>query len=236
MRPTPSTAQFWPAELSSPALDAEAVAEATLATTLVAAVATAAAFRGLYWAAARLDRPRPSAPQYTSRYVSTVHAVVLVALGLAPRGAWWPCAARAVPLGYLAHDAALLFAEPCLWDLGTAAHHLVFALLVAAAAAAYPAHTARAFLAEASVPALNLGWMMVRTGADRRHPYAFGFVSVMLLCTFASLRVWAFTALLLESVAEGVWGLAPLLLGLAAVNWYWFGLLLLRARRAIARA
>ena len=201
---------------------------------LLLALLSAAVFRGLYLAAISAARSGlgPSTPPFISRYVSGVHALALVALGLWPaqqRGEWWVSIARALPLGYLAHDTHLLFVETSVWDLSALIHHCVFAVLVSAAAGPYPDHTAQAFLAELSVPFLNAGWVMLKTGNDRRHPWVFRGVSIILLPTFLKFRVLTFTYFTIEAVVLREWLLLGPMLSLAVLNWYWFVILVRRA-------
>ena len=205
---------------------------------LALAAVSAATFRGLYHLAARLDRAHADSPPFLSRYVSCAHALALVALGLL-RGVepdWWIPLARATPIGYLAHDAHLIWTEPSLWEVSAAAHHTIFALLVFFAAGSFPDHTARAFLAELSVFPLNLGWVMIKTGADSRWPRLFVANSVALLLTFLRFRVYAFTLITVEAVSLKAWALLPMVAGLAGMNWYWFALLCQKARAVTRRA
>ena len=208
-----------------------------MASQVAAATASAWVFRLAYLALQRatlLRRHGMDSPAFLSRYVSCLHAGALVALGFlweagiaAPD--WWTPLARAIPIGYLVHDAHLICTEPTLWEPSAMTHHVIFALLVYAAAGAYPDHTARAFLAELSVCPLNLGWAMIKTGAESRWPQVFIVNSAALLLTFLRFRVYTFTLFAFEAVAQKVWPLLPMLAGLAGLNWYWFGLLCRKA-------
>lgn len=116
-------------------------------------------------------------PAALSRLLSCVHACALVALAALAIGRpeigeteWWACWGRALPLGYLAHDALLIWANPSLWDPLMLAHHLAFAVLAAAGTGRYPGLAARAHLAEVSTPLLHASWGMRRCGADARYP------------------------------------------------------------------
>ena len=184
--------------------------------------------------------PGALSPAFVSRYVSCLHAGALVCLALMWEGGlaeieWWGPLARAVPVGYLIHDAHLIWTEPSLWEASTMAHHGSFALLVFFAAGYFPDHTARAFLAELSVFPLNLGWVMIKTRTDTLWPKLFIANSVVLLLTFLVLRVYTFTAFTLEAVSLKIWVLLPMIAGLAGLNWYWFALLVQKAYMVIAR-
>jgi hypothetical protein len=191
-------------------------------------------------AAAARWRVADYAPALLSRYVSCLHAGALVALGLLWRNGmadrlWWIPAARAVPIGYLIHDTHLIWTEPDIWELSTFVHHVSFALLVFFAPAAFPDLTARAFLAEISVFPLNLGWVMLKTGASLRWPRVFAINSMLLLLTFLRFRVYAFTVITFEVMRLNVWPLVPLIAGLTGLNWYWFALLCGKARSLLRR-
>jgi len=188
------------------------------------------ALRGM----AALRRRGVDSPAFLSRYVSCLHAGALVALSLLWGGGfadpgWWIPLARAIPIGYLIHDAHLIWTEPTLWEVSAAAHHAVFALLVFFAPGAFPDHTAHAFLAELSVFPLNLGWAMIKTGADSRWPRLFMANSVVLLLAFLRFRVYTFTLITADAVALKAWTLLPMVAGLAGLNWYWFVLLCQKA-------
>lgn len=200
--------------------------------TAALAVASAVAWRALYCAIAwACPRDNFCTPAFLSRYISSAHAVALVALAAAPRAPWWPAAACAIPLGYLAHDALLLLAEPSLWDPVMLGHHLAFAALVAVGPESYPNYTAWGFLAETAVPFLNLGWAMVKTGADKSHPRAFRAVSAAVLLTFFVFRVCTFAAFVATAVMLGDWYMAAPMAALTAMNWSWFAILLRRVAR-----
>lgn len=194
---------------------------------LALAVVSATAFRGLYRLAALPLPVRELHPRARPRRARPAAG--------AESDWWWTPLARATPIGYLAHDAHLIWTEPSLWEVFAAAHHAVFALLVFFAAGSFPDHTARAFLAELLVFPLNLGWAMIKTGADSRWPRLFMANSVALLLTFLRFRVYAFTLITVEAVTLKAWALLPMVAGLAGLNWYWFTLLCQKAR-AVARS
>ena len=197
----------------------------------------AAAFRRAYTAALRsrfAPAARADAPAFVSRYISCVHAGALVGLGLLweaglARPGWWTLLARAVPIGYLAHDAHIIWAEPSLWEASALLHHAAFAVLVYVAAPPFPDHTARAFLAEISVPFLNLGWVLLKTKEVARWPRAFAANNVALLLSFSLFRVRTFTQFTVEAATDSNWAVLPPVATLAALNWYWFALLVKKA-------
>jgi hypothetical protein len=192
-------------------------------------------FRLVYHLSARL-RLGPPTPPFLSRYAGCAHALALVALGaLRDRAdpAGWLLVARALPLGYLLHDAHLLLAEASLRDWPMVAHHLVFACLVWLVPEKYPEMSASAFLAEITTPLVYAGWAMIKTGADRRHPLVFGGVSAALLATFLRFRVLAFAGFLSEAAGRSEWLICAPLVVLVVLNWYWFGLLLRKAWRGV---
>jgi hypothetical protein len=169
-------------------------------------------------------------PPFLSRFVSCLHAGVLVALGILWKTGlvspnWWTPLAQAVPVGYLLHDIHLICTESTLWEVSTAAHHIAFLLLAFLAPTLFPDQTAHAFLAELSVFPLNMGWMMLKTGADTRWPRFFMVNSVILLLTFLRFRVYTFTMFTLDVMALDTWSLLPMVACLAWLNWYWFVLL-----------
>ena len=182
----------------------------------------------------------PSSPAFRSRYISSFHAVALGLLGglwqagLAQPG-WWIPLAQALPCGYLFYDAYIIVTEPTLWKKTDLVHHQAFALLVWYGATSYPDQTAWAFLAELSVPSLNLGWMMVQTGANGRWPKLFVANIAVLVIVFFELRVVTFTRFIFEAIALEAWTILPMVAILAALNWYWFVLLLMKLHSTLGR-
>jgi len=212
--------------------------------TLLEAGSVCLAFRALYrLAALALTRGARPAPERLSRLVSCIHACALAALGALAtaqpallESAWWRGAASALPLGYLAHDADLIWDEPSLWDPWMLAHHFAFAGLVAAGVKKYPGLAARAFLAELSTPLLHAAWAARRSGADHRHPWGTRALGALLFVTFFYFRAYSLAALAVEAYALGEWLPGILMSGLAALNWYWFARLLRHAARACISA
>jgi hypothetical protein len=229
------------------ALAAATAALAAAATALVVHVAfiafvTTFAFRAVFAAsvAGGLDA------EAASRVAGGIHATFATLIAAA--ALWsgptveYAAATAAWSLGYLAHDLELVAWGALRWradtgarqpvDWPTVAHHLAFSLAALVAPLA-PALAARAWLAEAAVPPLYVGWWLVRTGGDVRHPRAFAVNAAVVLACFIVGRVLNFALLLPAAYAEC--GLPAAVGGAAllSLNMYWTWRLLLRACASI---
>lgn len=198
----------------------KAMLDLAIATFLAAACARLA-----YW---ELEARFPlQGPEVVSRAVSSLHAVLVVALcAAAPslRGGWG-VAARALPLGYLAHDAQLLLTRRELYDRGMVVHHACFALLVAVGVGPYPDQARLALFGEAPVPFLNLGWLLHRrraAGQAAGPGWLFGAVGGVTLSLFVMTRLLVFPRLAAEAALQDECVAFITLAGLAGLNAYWF--------------
>ena len=220
------------------------VAAATALAVHVAFIAfvTTFAFRAVFAAsvAGGLDA------EAASRVAGGIHATFATLIAAA--SLWsgptveYAAATAAWSLGYLAHDLELVAWGALRWradtgarlpvDWSTVAHHLAFSLATLVAPLS-PALAARAWLAEAAVPPLYVGWWLVRTGGDVRHPRAFAVNAAVVLACFIVGRVLNFALLLPAAYAECGLPAAIGGTGLLSLNMYWTWRLLLRASASI---
>lgn len=196
---------------------------------LAASALAAAAFRAAYWG---LERRTAEGPEEVSRYVSSLHSVLVVALCLGAPGfgsGGWRLAAQALPLGYLAHDLQLLASRPALRDPWMVLHHVSFALLVACGVGAYPAEAQVALRGEAPVPFLNLGWALHRrrkAGAPAGPAWLLPAVGGATLGLFVATRLLVFPSLAATTARDGQAVATLALVSLSALNFFWFQKLL----------
>lgn len=190
-------------------------------------LAAAVCWRAAYLEAGfhvRRRRPALDWPGAASRAASTAHALLSVlAAALAPDfcGAWG-AALRLASAGYLVHDAHLVATTPSLKDPGMLAHHAFYACLVFFGLGLAPrAVVARALWAEAPVPFLNLGWLLVRGGGRARAPRLFAANSAAVLGLFLATRLWPFAWLAAAFAGRRAW-ISGLFAGLFALNAFWF--------------
>lgn len=202
---------------------------------VLAVVLAAAAFRVAYWEALfRLGRTDLAGPAAASRAVSSAHAaaVVAIAAGAPTLCGAWGAAARAVSVGYLAHDLHLLLTCPGLRDPPMVIHHLSAAALIWGGVGSLCWEARWAFFAEAPVPFLNLAWLFRREGrAPSRAAGAATDAAVLVL--FAVTRLAALPLLAGVAARAGERLLAGALLCLGGLSWLRFGRL---ARGAIEGA
>lgn len=175
-----------------------------------------------------------NSPSFCSRYVSCIHAVTLVTLGILwengySESYWWTILARAVPVGYLLHDSHIICREHTLWSFIDLIHHMLFLFLILYAVELYPYHTSKAFLAESSVPFINIGWYMLKTKMNNSYPRIFIINALITLITFLIFRVCIFTVFTYDAINLKAWLVLPMVFGMTVLNWYWFILLIRKA-------
>lgn len=197
-------------------------------------IAFAIAFRQLYiwfcdWL---LNVPDPYRLILVSRYISTIHAILITTLSLLYLNGVintetniFQCLGSAIPIGYLIHDTQLIYWVPALNDKYMIFHHLCFIGLMYVAPVNFPIHTARGLLSELSVPFLNLGWIMIKSNLDKKYRYLFNCNAIIVLILFLIFRVYTFVSFTIESFQLGLWGIFPFVAGISVLNIHWFGIL-----------
>lgn len=189
-------------------------------------------FRLAYCAFMDLVPPAVRAPNFGSRFVSSIHCVGIVSLAslyiageIADETLLW---GRYLSAGYLIHDYTLMIEEPSIRVTEDLVHHIAF-LAVLPFAHPFPDMYARGMLSEASLPFLYTSWAIIKLQKLPKYRTAFWVNSIIGVIMFFVFRVVNFTLLMVH-----VWHHYNALVivasaAITALNYFWFGKLLAKA-------